>query len=189
MRIITTKEWGAEPPRGDIEMLDEPGFEIVVHHTATSNVEDTSPEQAENLARSIQQWHFQRGWCDSGQQFTISRGGYVLEGRHQSLEALTTNRFVIGAHVRNHNHRRWGIENEGLYMTEEPPSALWEALVELCVLICHIQHIDSTAIHGHREYVPTDCPGDRLFAQLNELRDAVHERLVNGQIPDLATEG
>ena len=44
--------------------------------------------------------HIQKGWGDSGQHFTISRGGYILEGRYGSLASLDVaridGRFVAG---------------------------------------------------------------------------------------------
>ena len=48
---------------------------ILVHHTASANTTDLSQAQAFSLARTIQQSHFSRGWIDTGQQFTVSRGG------------------------------------------------------------------------------------------------------------------
>ena len=62
---------------------------IAIHHTATSNGTATTQSAAFSLARSIQNYHMDsNGWSDTGQQFTVSRGGYAMEGRHQSLTQL-----------------------------------------------------------------------------------------------------
>ena len=77
------------------------------------------------------------GWADTGQHFTVSRGGYVLEGRHRSLETLDAGEHqVIAAHCPGENGNAIGIENEGTYVTETPPEALLDSLVELCVAVC-----------------------------------------------------
>src|SRR5256885_749492 len=63
---------------------------IVVHHTDYPNTTDYSRDQAIWLAKDIQNLHMDHnGWSDTGQHFTVSRGGYVTEGRHRSLEGLT----------------------------------------------------------------------------------------------------
>jgi hypothetical protein len=62
---------------------DQPN-KILVHHTASANSTDLSRAHAHSLARSIQNDHMdRRGFIDTGQHFTIRRGGFVLEGRYR----------------------------------------------------------------------------------------------------------
>jgi hypothetical protein len=150
---------------------------IVVHHTATSNGTATTQSAAFSLARSIQNYHMDNnGWIDTGQQFTISRGGYSMEGRHRSLERLRLkNSFVRGAHVGagNVNSEAIGIENEGLYTSVSPPAALYNKLVDLCAHICDQYGIASSQIFGHRDFMATACPGNILYGMLPQLRSDV----------------
>ncbi len=177
--IHDTASWGARPARGAITMLNRRPKGIVIHHTASANVADTSLAHAKRLARSIQDFHMgpRRNWMDTGQHFTVSRGGHILEGRHRSLEAATAGlRHVLGAHAGSACNADYvGIENEGTYMTGLPPAAQWGSLVQLCVWLCNQYGMSSDDIIGHRQCKSTDCPGDRFFAQLGQLRQDVED--------------
>src|SRR5690606_4534015 len=86
--IHSTKDWGAAAPDQDIVVLDHVPTYIVVHHTAGGNSDDLSLDHAKQICRDIQAQHMNQGWGDSGQQFTNSRGGHMMEGRHRSLEVV-----------------------------------------------------------------------------------------------------
>jgi hypothetical protein len=147
-----------------------------VHHTAEGNSNDFSLAQAFRHSRLIQNLHMDRnGWIDSGQQLTISRGGYVMEGRSLSLRAIREGQHVSGAQTAGHNDHTIGIENEGLYVTAPVPAALFASLVATCAWLCERYGLDPfAAIVGHRDYVTTTvCPGDVLYARLPELRQRV----------------
>ncbi|MCR8671753.1 N-acetylmuramoyl-L-alanine amidase [Agrococcus sp. HG114] len=181
--IISCAGWGAAPARSAISLVGPPQ-KIIVHHTASSNSTSTSQSAAISIARQIQQWHFARGWSDTGQHFTIARGGYILEGRHRTLEGLATGRlFPHGAHVSGQNSTSLGIETEGTFTSVQPTSAQWASLVSLCAYLCQTYRLPATAIYGHRNYNATACPGDLLHARLGELRSAVAARLSGGTAP------
>jgi N-acetylmuramoyl-L-alanine amidase len=179
-RVYTTAEWNARPPNGTITVLTHPPDHIVVHHTASDNVTDYSLNQAFALAHWIQNLHMDKnGWIDSGQQLTISRGGYVLEGRHKSLYAIGLNELVLGAQTLNQNSHTIGIENEGLYTSVAPTAKLYSSLIDTCAWLCGVHGLDPhVAIVGHRDYVSTTvCPGDVLYGMLPDLRNKVAARL------------
>lgn len=179
--IHATAAWGARPPAAAITLLGNRPKGIVIHHTASANVADTSLAHAKALAREIQDFHMgpSRGWIDTGQHFTVSRGGHILEGRHRSLEAARAGRrHVLGAHAGSAcNNDYVGIENEGTYMTGLPPANQWQALVALCAWLCNQYGMSPDDIIGHRQCKSTDCPGDKLFAQLGALRRDVEDAL------------
>jgi N-acetylmuramoyl-L-alanine amidase-like protein len=82
--------------------------------------------------------------------------------------------LVVGAQTLGHNEHTIGIENEGLYTSASPTSALWNTLVESCAYLCDVYGLaPATAIVGHRNYVATACPGDRLYGMLPKLRQDV----------------
>lgn len=174
-RMYTTDEWGARPPNGTIAVLDRKPTYIVVHHTAGGNSSDLSLEHAFAISRSIQDFHMDgRGWIDSGQQLTNSRGGHVTEGRHRSVEILDGGtRHVMGANVGDHNSEVIGIENEGLYSTVDVTPQLWDSLVQLVAYIAQQYSVTPDLIRGHRDFNATECPGEVLYGRLPELRDAV----------------
>lgn len=178
--IIGCDEWGAKPARGALKMVGPPKT-IVVHHTSSPNVTDYSRAAADKIARSIQSWHFDRKWSDSGQHFTISRGGFILEGRHRTLEGVATGKtFPQGAHTNGQNGHSLGIENQGTYNDELPPQAQWDSLVALCAHLCRSYGLDAASIEGHRHFNDTDCPGTQLFGQLDRLRNEVSAQIGSG---------
>lgn len=182
-RIAECDGWGARDASEEVVVLDTRPERIIVHHTASANVTDYSRERAHALARAIQTYHMDvQGWIDTGQHFTVSRGAFVLEGRHHSLAALESGeRLVRGAHCVGQNTAAIGIENEGTYMTEEPPAAQFSALADLCAHVCRQYGVSPSEIYGHRDFNRTACPGDRLYAMLPRLRQDVARRLGSTQ--------
>ncbi|ABX07820.1 N-acetylmuramoyl-L-alanine amidase family 2 (plasmid) [Herpetosiphon aurantiacus DSM 785] len=178
-----TATWGAAAPKEPIKRLAQKPIGIVVHHTTSPNSNDFTQTKARQVARSIQQSHFNRGWIDTGQHFTISRGGWILEGRHQSLAAVqqgTTH--VQGAHVDGHNETHIGIECDGLYMEHAPSLPLWNNLVALLAYLCHQYGLTAQTIVGHRDLDATLCPGDTFYSLLPQLRAAVETHLAGGNV-------
>jgi hypothetical protein len=173
--IVDCDGWGARPNSRIVNVVARRPVKILVHHTATPNVEDYSRGAADALARGIQDFHMdRRGWLDSGQHFTISRGGFVLEGRRRSLEALRSGRKQVeGAHCTGQNLVSIGIENEGTYSGVGPPGVLWDRLREMCAYVCGRYGIAPTEIFGHRDFKDTLCPGDVLYGMLPRLRGEV----------------
>ncbi|WP_116200263.1 peptidoglycan recognition protein family protein [Amycolatopsis circi] len=178
--IHSTAEWNARPASGAIVVENHKPTYIVVHHTVDpGNNTDYSLAHALQISRDIQNFHMDtRGWIDTGQQFTNSRGGFVTEGRHRSLEILRGGKqHVQGANVANHNSECLGIENEGLYSTVDVPVALWDSLVQLIAYIAHQYGITPEFIKGHRDFNSTECCGQVLYNRLPELRTAVGQQL------------
>ncbi|MFI6561250.1 N-acetylmuramoyl-L-alanine amidase [Streptomyces sp. NPDC050534] len=176
--IAGCDEWGARPPTLPVTVYAARPHKVIVHHTASPNSEDDSQAHAYALARSIQDAHLGRGWIDSGQHFTISRYGQVMEGRHRSLETLFGGAAMVeSAHTTAQNTVAIGIENEGTYDTAQPPSELYASLVELCVAVCTRYGLRAYQIYGHRDFTDTDCPGDQLHDRLPRLRADVASRI------------
>jgi len=179
-KIHGTAAWNARPPNGAIEVQNHKPTYIVVHHTVEpGNVTDYTLEHAFWASRAIQNFHMDtRGWIDTGQQFTNSRGGHITEGRHRSLEILRGGtRHVLGANVGNNNSTCIGIENEGLYSKEDVTPALWNSLVKLVAYIASQYGISPEFIKGHRDFNSTECPGTVLYDRLPALRTEVGKLL------------
>jgi len=168
-------DWGARSPNGTPRYVATPPNKIIVHHTAFPNVEDYSLEYAFRNSRDIQDLHMDgNGWLDSGQHFTNSRGGYLTEGRHGSLDTLLNATGMIeGAHCVGQNSQAIGIENDGSYhLGDEPPQAQWDSLIAFCAFVCFQYGIPAAEIYGHQDFNSTLCPGG-IHARLPELRDSV----------------
>jgi hypothetical protein len=177
--IASCSTWGARDPSSTPVQISTDPNKIIIHHTASANSTDDSQAHAFALARSIQNFHMDsRGWADTGQHLTVSRGGYVMEGRHFSLAHLTAGSgMVVGAHCTGQNDQAIGIENEGTYTSLTPPAALWDSLVDLVAYTCDRYGLSASQIYGHRDFLATECPGEAFYAQLPALRTAVAAKL------------
>ena len=160
--IINCGGWGAKAPRNPVKVHNRRPAKILIHHTATANVKDYSKAAAVRLARNIQSYHIDHNrWSDSGQHFTVSRGGYLLEGRHRSLEMLRGGRRMVeGAHCTGQNIIAVGIENEGTYSTTAPTTQQWNQLRQMCAYVCKQYRVRPTEIYGHRDFKDTACTSE-----------------------------
>jgi N-acetylmuramoyl-L-alanine amidase-like protein len=173
-RIIPCAEWGARPPRQAVTTLSVRPRRIIFHHTAghVPNL-STGETYAEALryARSIQAYHMDRnGWIDSGHNFLVTRGGFILEGRHRSRELVQKGKMVVSAHCPGQNDQP-GIEHEHVDPEAMTPIQ-HEAAVWLAAWICRHAEIDPSEIKGHRDYYATACPGS-LYRILPAFRAQV----------------
>ena len=180
-KIFTTSEWGAKPVTSTFKK--SPAAGIVVHNTDHKN-RDPKTGSAERskafaLARDIQKDHTTppRNWADTGQHFTISRGGVIMEGRHGTLAAARQGLVVQAAHAGSSSHNKtwWGIELEGrnleaFAVTEQQ----WKALIELAAWLVSKGNFPATSILPHLEVKVggTDCPG-KVVDRLADLRASV----------------
>ncbi len=176
--------WGAAAARNPIELLNQKPTGIIVHHTTGANSNDFSQAYAYQRSRDIQ-WRHQviNGWDDTGQHFTIARGGIAMEGRHRSLEALVGGtKHVRGAHCEGFNDVFVGIEVDGTYINDYPPQAQYDKLVALCTYICQQYNFSGYRIFGHRDFNNTVCPGDKLYSLLPQISKDVVALLEAGGV-------
>lgn len=182
-KIYTCRDWYAQPV-GTIFPVTQP-TDSVVHHMDSPNVPvltgEAAVKEAFQLARDCQSTHMNvNGWRDSGQHFTVTRSGIILEGRHGSYLALVNGKCIRGAHAADpdtgaDDNDSPGTEHEGTYISEAMPQGQWDAMVWLQALICFYCKLDTTTIKGHRDTgCSTACPGDWLHAQLPRLRSEAH---------------
>lgn len=172
--VIPTAGWSARAPK-QTPSITKPKF-VIVHHTGVMATSHGTLLGAQNLARAIQRDHMSRGWIDSGHNFLVTNGGFVLEGRHGSLNALRQGKCVRSAHTVRANESP-GIEVEGNFSLTAVGKTQWNALVHLVSVICFLTGIDPTYIKGHRQFNATQCPGNWLYAQLGRLRADVRAEL------------
>jgi hypothetical protein len=157
----------------------------VVHHTAGSN--SYSRAEAAAIVRGIQLFHVRgNGWNDIGYNFLVDRFGTVYEGRFGGID-----RNVVGAHAQGFNTGSVGVALIGTYGQSSPSPAAEEALERLLAWRLDLAHVDPLTtlnaisggnprfpsgipvflrtVSGHRDTGFTECPGDALYARLNEI--------------------
>jgi hypothetical protein len=187
--IHTREQWGAAAVAQNFARDSALG--IVLHNMQNANRTPSSDPQKElqlsyQKSRDCQRQHIKdNGWSDTGQQFTISRGGVIMEGRKGSLDAAHGGRVCQGAHasgVNLFNRQYFGIELEGDFKTgfiatEAQKKALYNLCAHLRLWAGNPQEKDwkivphSEVLEGH-----TDCPR-KLIEHMDEVRVAIRTRV------------
>ena len=177
-RVIPCAEWGARTPRSGILPVYHKPSRALFHHTAGHSIAGASGEtyaEAAAYVRSIQNYHMDsNGWVDTGQNFTVTRNGYIFEGRHRSLEMVGKGKMVVSAHCPNQNDQP-GVEIEHVDPEGMTPIQR-EAAVWLFAWLCKVGVFPATHIYGHRDFYATACPG-ALYAGLPQFRVDVAKAL------------
>ena len=194
--IVTRAEWGADESIRKNAQKYAPITKLFVHHTVTSP-DGADPDPAATV-RAIYAYHVQgNGWDDIGYNFLVDAQGRIYEGRwardYASGEKPTgedlNENGVVGAHVLNHNSGSAGVAMLGDFSNGEPTTAARDALVKLMAWKADRHDIDVTGndpfqssdgivstfpnLGGHRDAGQTECPGNRLYPLLPDIRERV----------------
>ena len=129
--------------------------QIVIHHTGNAVDDDLS-------AAEIDASHKGQGWTCIGYHYVVRKDGTVEEGRPH---------WTVGAHAYGENPHTIGIHVCGNFEEAEPTDAQIESLAMLLANLCtdYGLPIDRDHIIGHRELMPTACPGENLFAEMDTV--------------------
>jgi hypothetical protein len=187
--IVSRAAWGAnEAIRRNAPSYAPSVRFAIVHHTAGTN--SYSRTQSAAVVRAIQLYHVRgNGWNDIGYNFLIDRFGTIYEGRYGGVD-----RNVIGAHALGFNTGSTGIALMGTYGDAKPSRAALDALTKLLAWRLDVAHVDPRGfvtvlsggseryppnvpvllrtVSGHRDTGFTECPGERLYGQLNAISAA-----------------
>lgn len=127
---------------------------IVVHHIGNTNRDVSAAE--------VHRWHLANGWAGIGYHFLIRKDGTIERGRPMEM---------VGAHCYNQNDHTIGVNIVGNFMDYEPTSLQLHSAEQLLAALCRYYRLtpNRETIVGHREYCSTLCPGDNLYAELDDL--------------------
>lgn len=179
INIITREEWGA-PSYSDWTPSVVKVNRIVVHHTATS-VNMSNPSQtvkaiydehrfrcSNNVGRYPDNCALDYTWSDIGYNYLIDPHGSVYEGR-------AGGNGVIGAHAIP-NSGSIGIGMLGNFDNALPTTQALDTLKKMIGTLSLINQFEvswHTGLFGHRDYLNTACPGQRLFELLPYIANEV----------------
>ncbi len=157
-------DWGARPPTNPFSPDPLP-WRVTLHHTDGRRTASLAESKAEALF--IQGFHQNgRGWSDVGYHYLVDSVGNILEGRPLG---------TLGAHTLSNNEGNVGIVLLGSYHAprdDKPTAAQLAAVASIGRFLVARFGIDPHSLKGHRDYKMTDCPGDRAYPKLPELRNA-----------------
>jgi N-acetylmuramoyl-L-alanine amidase len=184
--IVPRLSWGAnESIRRAGPYFAESLRFALVHHTAGSN--NYTRAESAAIVRGIQVYHVKaNGWNDLGYNFLVDKYGQVFEGRYGGLE-----QNVVGAHAEGFNTGSVGVAVMGTYAGSGISAAARDSLARLIAWRLDLAHVDPLTtlslpsggnarfprgapvflrtVSGHRDTGFTTCPGNALYAQLDDL--------------------
>ncbi len=172
--IIPRAGWGADERMMTWKPAYRHPVRVVIHHTVTPNHEDNPAA----TVRAIYYFHaITRQWGDIGYNYLIDWQGNIYEGRAGGEK-------VIGGHARGYNEGSVGIALMGTYTQQDITPAMRSSLIALLAWIASRYGIDPQGHHlayerslpnimGHRVVANTNCPGDMVEAQLEDIRGQV----------------
>lgn len=162
MHVISRAEWGAQHGRGTELRGAREG--VVIHHFGVPDVACGAGGAAEIRAiQGVERHHAEvNGWAGIGYHWIVCQSGRIFEGRGWER---------IGAHASGHNETTYGIALAIDGQQHEPTkdaidSVRW--LIEDGVRLGYIA-TDYT-LQGHRDVGSTTCPGDLVYAMLEDFR-------------------
>jgi hypothetical protein len=166
-KIISRKEWGANPP---VAAMKEHSFKyITIHHSGTQSKPDKS---AFDKIRGLQKFSQHENTLDNGKtkpvwpdipyHFYIVSSGEILEGRELKYVGDTNTEYDPTGHIL--------ICLEGSFQTEQPTEAQMKSLREIVPWLTQKYKVPFDKIGGHKDYASTTCPGKNLYDHLDELR-------------------
>jgi len=165
-KIITREEWKAKSPR--TPFIKHFPRKITVHHQggtdAYPDIHQLNCFEGAKTMRAIQSFHQNgRGWSDISYHAVIAPNGDIYQGRPFD---------VVGAHVKNNNTGNIGIMIIGNFEVEKPTPEQIKSLKELIIYLktIFIQLEIPKCIHGHKEFMMTDCPGKNLFPIILDIK-------------------
>lgn len=175
-RIITRAEWGSpEPDWSTWEPEYQSLGRAIIHHTAT-----TETPNAFVAIRAIWQYHaVNLGWGDIGYNYIVDSAGNIFQGRYFDHEyAATHNVDVVAGHAYDNNRGTTGIAAIGNFQGSSAPTAVQLGAIS-DIVGYKLAPYDvnpsgnggfGTAVVGHRDVLPTACPGENLYPRLNDIR-------------------
>ena len=159
-RIVRRSEWGAEPLKDNHDPMARV-TRITLHHTA--EVAGMGTRTDAELMKGIQDFHRNtRGWADIGYHWVIGLDGNVYEGRALNVQ---------GAHAGGGNNlENLGISVIGDFTKALPGSQQLRTTERFLAAQLAAYRVPVTELYGHRDWKPTACPGDALYAWLERFK-------------------
>ncbi len=193
--IHMRSEWNARPRSNSnaCQPIDyAPAVKAAfVHHTDSPNA--YTKDKVDDILRGIQAYHMNgRGWCDIAYNFLIDKFGRVWEGRAGGIT-----RPVVSGATQGVNTGSVSVSLIGSHQRSRPKASAMAALKRFLAWRLDIAHVrpntkttlissggDNTkydpgdvvhlkTISGHRDTGYTDCPGNQVYKQLDNVRRAV----------------
>lgn len=176
-KIYSRQDWGCPEANGtpDWEPEYRPLHRVIIHHTVTATDGDSFAAM-----RAIWQYHrYSNGWGDIGYNYAVDKWGNTFQGRYfDANEAKAQGGEVVAGHAYGNNYGTVGIAALGTYTSTNPSNDTMYSLARIAAYKAAPYKFNpaysswfGAQLIGHRDVGQTSCPGERLYARLQELRN------------------
>lgn len=153
---VSRSGWGARAPKSrPVQLLPSAADTVVFHYTAAmGDIRDEHKDCAVRV-RGVQAFHLDgRGWNDIAYNFLVCKHGYIFEGRGVDAKSAATG---------NDNSHTLAVCFLGADKSgrDDVTAAGRAALVEITRWI-RSRRPAVKLYRGHRDFMPTSCPGDEI---------------------------
>lgn len=158
MKIVSRKNWGAQPPKDPPTKLSLGQVRGMAVHYEGADRSLTAHDKCDDVVRGIQEDHQEtRGWDDIAYSFLVCRHGYVYEGRGWGVRTAANGTDDGNACF----HAVCYLDDDAPDVKDVTP----EALVALSEVIAECRKRGfGSEVKPHRAFKPTSCPGEELTA-------------------------
>lgn len=199
--LVTRDGWDADESIRTWEPAFSPVQVVTVHHSASPASGDGAA-----AVRAVYRSHtLSRRWGDIGYHLLIDPEGVLYAGRYtgdgdaavfadEPDDEDEAPRCVTGGHVRHYNPGNIGICLLGNFSKDGPSEAATSTLAATLARLCEVCDLDPTGttryvnpdtratrqvptIAAHRDWGPTQCPGNAVVAALPQIRERTAERM------------
>ena len=159
MRIISRRQWGAEPPRDRSYQDPRSVKELFIHYSESPSA--SSLETQKQIMRGLQDFHKNgRGWSDIAYNYVVFNGSRprVFYGRGAR---------VIPAAQANHNTNTIAV----CVVMKAGDKVSWRTKLQLRRLVWHLRSKvirRNVPVRPHSAVTETSCPGDELRAFIKQ---------------------
>jgi hypothetical protein len=178
---------------------------LTVHHTAGAN---NDPDPAATVRAIYYYQAVTLAWGDIGYHLLIDEQGRVYEGRWSGTDVLpafesagAVPSMVTAGHVGGYNTGNLGVCLLGDLTNQGPTAAAYKSLVTLLASLARVTRINPESVvnylgptgatrtvfgvSGHRDWAPTECPGNTFYPTFPTLRSDVAQAIANQPGPSV----
>jgi hypothetical protein len=154
--FVTRAGWGARSPSGNRNALSSDPKGVAIHWEGPE-MGSRPHSECDNIVRSIQNYHMDSGGCsDIMYNLLACEHGYIFEGRGKGLGAAAN-----GTTQGNADYPAiCALVGEN----DPQPDELHRAIGDAAAMV-RSWGVGS-AVKGHRDFVSTECPGDKLYGKV-----------------------
>lgn len=160
--IVLRRDWHARPAKRVDELEADRIRYLVVHYSGADADEQADHRNCAGRVRGIQDFHMNvQGWNDIAYNWVVCRHGYVFRGRGFEIRSAAT-----GA-ANGYTQAVCFLGNDSAGRLDVTPQA-WEAIEDVYRFVAR-NAPGLEGARGHRDFMPTACPGDELYRLIRRL--------------------